>query len=81
VKKFGYNFVVKFSDEIQIREWTTVNIHPFSPEASGPKHAVTGYRYHAYAEGKYWAPNDEKQNAQLDILFVFLTFVLLPLIS
>ncbi|KAI5789298.1 S-adenosyl-L-methionine-dependent methyltransferase, partial [Pyronema domesticum] len=26
-----------------------------------------GRRYHAYAEGSYWAPNDEKQNTQLDI--------------
>jgi len=27
------------------------------------------FRYHAYSEGHYWAPNDGKQNEQLDILF------------
>ena len=26
-------------------------------------------RYHAYSEGHYYAPNDERQNAQLDILY------------
>ncbi|MCJ1367644.1 hypothetical protein MMC16_006778 [Acarospora aff. strigata] len=26
-----------------------------------------GRRYHAYKEGEYWGPNDEKQNDQLDI--------------
>lgn len=27
-----------------------------------------GRRYHAYSEGQYWGPNDDKQNEQLDIL-------------
>ena len=25
-------------------------------------------RYHAYSEGHYYAPNDDRQNAQLEIL-------------
>jgi hypothetical protein len=29
-----------------------------------------GRRYHAYKDGEYWGPNDEKQNEQLDIAFV-----------
>ncbi|THC89757.1 hypothetical protein EYZ11_010778 [Aspergillus tanneri] len=26
-----------------------------------------GRRYHAYKDGAYWGPNDDKQNEQLDI--------------
>lgn len=29
-----------------------------------------GIRYHAYKDGAYWGPNDDKQNEQLDIAFV-----------
>jgi hypothetical protein len=29
-----------------------------------------GRRYHAYKDGEYWGPNDEKQNEQLDIACV-----------
>src|SRR4051794_639012 len=29
-----------------------------------------GRRYHAYKDGEYWGPNDEKQNEQLDIVSV-----------
>ena len=29
-----------------------------------------GRRYHAYKDGEYWGPNDEKQNEQLDIASV-----------
>jgi hypothetical protein len=29
-----------------------------------------GRRYHAYKDGEYWGPNDEKQSEQLDIACV-----------
>ncbi|KAH8155677.1 uncharacterized protein LAJ45_00687 [Morchella importuna] len=35
-----------------------------------------GRRYHAYSEGLYWAPNDDKQNEQLDIFHHVYTLVL-----
>ncbi|KAL5365383.1 S-adenosyl-L-methionine-dependent methyltransferase [Aspergillus floccosus] len=35
-----------------------------------------GRRYHAYKEGAYWGPNDEKQNEQLDIAHHMFTMLL-----
>jgi len=35
-----------------------------------------GRRYHAYSEGHYWAPNDGKQNEQLDIFHHVYSLVL-----
>ncbi|KAI5845283.1 S-adenosyl-L-methionine-dependent methyltransferase [Morchella snyderi] len=35
-----------------------------------------GRRYHAYSDGKYWAPNDDKQNGQLDIFHHIYSLVL-----
>ncbi|KAI5857060.1 S-adenosyl-L-methionine-dependent methyltransferase [Tricharina praecox] len=35
-----------------------------------------GRRYHAYAEGLYWGPNDDKQNQQLEIFHHIFTMVL-----
>ncbi|RPB18879.1 S-adenosyl-L-methionine-dependent methyltransferase, partial [Terfezia boudieri ATCC MYA-4762] len=35
-----------------------------------------GRRYHAYSEGHYYAPNDERQNAQLDIFHHVYTLAL-----
>ncbi|PYH77546.1 S-adenosyl-L-methionine-dependent methyltransferase [Aspergillus uvarum CBS 121591] len=35
-----------------------------------------GRRYHAYKDGAYWAPNDDKQNTQLDIAHHMFTLLL-----
>ncbi|KAL4889937.1 S-adenosyl-L-methionine-dependent methyltransferase, partial [Aspergillus ambiguus] len=35
-----------------------------------------GRRYHAYKDGAYWGPNDEKQNEQLDIAHHMFTMLL-----
>ncbi|KAF8542941.1 S-adenosyl-L-methionine-dependent methyltransferase [Trichophaea hybrida] len=52
-----------------------------TPPRNGPKGGKEGLtcswcRYHAYAEGAYWGPNDDKQNQQLDIFHHIFTLIL-----
>ncbi|PWY94923.1 methyltransferase family protein [Aspergillus sclerotioniger CBS 115572] len=70
------------SDEAEREDEFSDYAEDFASDTTSLNSEITAYRfengrrYHAYKDGAYWGPNDEKQNEQLDIAHHMFTLLL-----